>query len=95
MSELLTKTELASINAAIAYMPILALESWDANAYIHRTGRRDAFTDGARWQRAQILPDLKFIFEALPNEHRITDLQLRAELDLVRNKLNEIIAKIQ
>lgn len=91
MNEELTKTQLA----AIAHIPILPIESWDANAFIQRTAKRAAFVDGANWQRLQIMPDFNFVIQALPNEHRIADLQLRAELDLVRRKLNEIIAKLQ
>lgn len=54
-----------------------------------------AYIHGAEWQRDQIANDLRFMQEALPNEHKIADLHLRAEIDLVRSKLNEIIAKIQ
>jgi hypothetical protein len=72
----------ALAQAAIFYSPMQEQPKWH-------------FVDGAEWQRQQIFPDFKFILEALPNEHRIADLQLRAEIDLVRSKLNEIISKLQ
>ena len=81
------------VNAAFAYAPF---EKTMTEEQLITCGRlRLAFTSGGEWRSRQITADLQFILQALPNEHKITDLQLRAELDLVRNKVNEIISKIQ
>ncbi len=53
------------------------------------------FIDGASWQGDQIMSHLRFIIDALPIEASIPDPKLRSEIELVRNKINEIIAKIQ
>lgn len=87
----LKKAELASLDWA----PLLPSESWNADVYERMYTRRKAFVAGAEWQGKQLIPDLKFMLDALPVEASIADPKLRAEIGLVRNKINEIISKIQ
>lgn len=80
-------------DAAFAYAP---LAKGMTEEQLMLQGRlRFAFISGGEWVKRSIRPDFKFLLEALPNEHRISDLRLRAEIDLVRSKINEIISKLQ
>lgn len=81
------------VDAAFAYAPLA--KGMTKEQLLLQGRLRLAFVSGGEWVKRSIRPDFKFLLEALPNEHRIADLQLRSEIDLVRNKLNEIISKIQ
>lgn len=80
--------------AALNYAPEFAADPKEPNIAFKQQIRRLAFISGAKWQAAEVLPDLKFILEALPVEASIPDPKTRSEIGLVRAKINELIAKI-